>query len=743
MAEQSPNRALVLAAVTFVIIAAIGAAFVRLVENRRLDAGRRTAVEIGTSQSFAISRQIDAAVAVAQQLAAVLEHSQAAAFTAAAPAALKQTSIVFGLAFAPGLRIGAIHPPSLPDAVGTDLAVDPLQSADVGRLRETAQPLVGAPVAGTAEGTLVHVYAPVLDENRVVGAVISYVRVADLLRAGDVARAVRTGYEYRIGRTDPASGRLLVFARSTELDLIEPIRVPVSVPGTSWTLELSPRDGWMSRAFLAREAGVALLVAILIALFVYDILRRPEVLEREVEARARKLVEANRRIVTEVEQRERAEEQAVHEATHDRLTELPNRRYLLDRLGRALDRGRYMPFVFGVLLVDLDRFTTINDTLGHSIGDQLLMSVRNRLQSCLRFGDILARTGGDEFAIVAFEVAEITDLIRVARRCHEALEVPFDIDDRKVFTSASIGIAVSSSGYNEAGELLRDANIAMSRARNEGGGRHLVFDPDMHARAVAMLQIENDLRRGMEQGELRSFFQPIISLTEGNITGFEALIRWQHDGKMISPGAFLPVAVASGLIVPLDRWILRDAARQLNEWHTQFAFDRPLTCSVNISGKRLSDPLLVDEVAGLLRDTGLDPRTLRIEITEGEMMDNPDSVIKVLRQLKEMQITLLVDDFGTGYSSLSYLQRFPIDIVKIDQSFVKGMIENPKDEEIVRAIINLAQILGLGVVAEGIETATHLARLRELGCGHGQGYFFSKPGDPETIGALVGRNPRW
>lgn len=731
----------------FLAVAAVGAAFVRLVESRRLDAKRQAATQVATARALALTRQLEAVVAIVRQTAAVIQQSEqksrGAKFRDIARDALAASPTAFGLALAEGGVIQEAYPVQLAGEKGVQLLTDPTRGPEASRAVQTGMPLVGTPLARTPQGTMLHIYVPFDgDESPMI---VGYARIDDLMRLAEIEQLSDAGYDYRLSWLEPATSRRVTFRRSTETDLISPIGMAMELPGSRWLLEIAPHTGWTARLDLVRSSSVAFIVALLVALFVNDILRRPEVLEREVEARTRKLVEANRRIVSEVEQRVHAEELARHEATHDNLTGLPNRSYLIDRLGRSLDRTQRFPtFRFGVLFLDLDRFTTLNDSFGHIAGDQLLREVATRLESCLRLGDIAGRVGGDEFVLVVFEVEEITDIIRVARRCHEALALPFLIDGQSVFTAASIGIAVSTTGYEKPDDMIRDANLAMDRARQQGGAREVVFDPQMHARAVTMMQVERELRNALDNNELRAFYQPIVALATGDITGFEALVRWEHPQRgFISPAAFIPVAVASGLVVPLDRWMMQEAASQLGVWQTAFPSISGLSVSVNVSGKRLTDPALVDEIKEVLDRTAIDPKTLRVEITEGEMMENTEAAIVILQELKALGITLLVDDFGTGYSSLSYLQRFPVDIVKIDQSFVRGMTTNPKDEEIVRAILNLSQILGLRVVAEGIETAEHLARLRQLGCSHGQGYFFSKPVAAAAAQVMLGSRPRF
>ncbi|HEY0140213.1 MAG TPA: EAL domain-containing protein [Thermoanaerobaculia bacterium] len=705
-AVRTPRRVLVTALVAFALAVGVGSAFVRLTDRRSIENRRQAAADAAASTLLRIERQIDAAFAAASTVAALVRAGGAADVRDIAAEAAQRGGVT---------RVELL--PNLPAPPGTS-------------------ELLAIPAAHQLRASVR--VAP--SDPRFAAAIVD---VQELLGRGGVAE-LENDYDYRLVADDAASGRSVVIARSSPLELADPVRASFAVPQGRWTLEVVRRAGWRMRGERTREIALVLIGSLLIALFVYDLLRRPYVLEREVELRTRKLVETNRRLTAEIEQRERAEEQVEHEATHDRVTTLPNRAYLRDRITRALSRTRSGDVVgFGVLVIDIDRFTDVNDGLGHEVGDELLSLAGRRLQSCIRFGDVLARVGGDEFAILALAIdsGEITGL---ARRAHEVLEVPFEVSGHRVQLSGSIGIALSASGYTAADELLRDAYLAVHRARQQGGASHVLFDPKMHEQAAAAQQIETELRAALAANELRTYFQPIVSLTTGRITGFEALVRWISPKRgFVSPAAFIPVAVSSGLIIPLDQWMMREAARQVHEWNTRLQLEPPLTISVNVSGRRLGQKELIDDVANTLRDTGIDTRSLRLEITEGEMMERPDEVLAILTELKRMNITLLVDDFGTGYSSLSYLHSFPIDIVKIDQSFVRRMLESAKDEEIVRAVINLSATLGLRVVAEGIETAGHLARLRELGCDYGQGYLFSKPVDAEAIETLLASQPVW
>jgi diguanylate cyclase (GGDEF)-like protein len=709
-AVGTPRRVPVIALIVLVLAVGVGSAFVRLADRRSVENRRRVASEAAAAATVRIERQIDAAFAAASIVAALLRARGDADVNTIAAEAVQRGGVA-------GIEVVAATAVPAPPGASTVLMM-----SESRQLRACVRVAPADPRFAVA----------ILD-------------LPELLARSGVDELPSDGYDYQLVASGAAaSGRAFVVARSSPLELAEPVRSSFAVPQGRWTLDVARRAGWRMAGERTREIAIVLIGSLLFALFVYDLLRRPYVLEREVELRTRKIVETNRRLTAEIEQRQRAEEQVVHEATHDRLTALPNRVYLRDRITRALDRARSANAVgFGVLVIDIDRFTDVNDGLGHDIGDELLTLAARRLQSCIRFGDVLARVGGDEFAILslAIDPAEITG---VARRAHEALEVPFEVGGHRVQMSGSIGIALSASGYTVADELLRDAYLAVHRARQQGGASHVLFDPKMHEQAAAAQQIETELRAALAGNELRPYFQPIVSLTTGRITGFEALVRWISPKRgFVSPAAFIPVAVSSGLIIPLDQWMMREAARQVHEWNSRLQLEPPLTISVNVSGRRLGQRELIEDVARTLRETGIDTRSLRLEITEGEMMERPDEVLAILTELKRMNITLLVDDFGTGYSSLSYLHSFPIDVVKIDQSFVRRMLESGKDEEIVRAVINLSATLGLRVIAEGIETAGHLARLRELGCDYGQGYLFSKPVDAAAIEALLATNPSW
>ncbi|MFQ5873898.1 MAG: putative bifunctional diguanylate cyclase/phosphodiesterase, partial [Dehalococcoidia bacterium] len=445
---------------------------------------------------------------------------------------------------------------------------------------------------------------------------------------------------------------------------------------------------------------------------------------------------------TDITSRKRILEQLTHSALHDPLTGLPNRALFMDRLGTVLRQSRRQNNLFAVLYLDLDRFKIINDSLGHMLGDQLLIAAARRLEALLRSGDTIARFGGDEFTILLDDIRDPSEAARVANRINQELAAPFRLSGVEVFTTASIGIALNSGDYDWPEELVRDADTALYRAKTQGKARHAIFDPEMHDRAVALLELETDLRRAVERREFRVVYEPVVALENGRIIGFEALVRWEHPQRgLLSPAEFIHQAEETGLIIPIGQWVIYEACRQMRIWKRRFGESAPLWVSVNLSARELTQPDLISHIRRVLLDTNLNAHYLKLELTESTVMENPEYAAIVLSQLQGLGIGIHMDDFGTGYSSLSYLHRFAISTLKIDRSFVSAMGNKDPKVEVARTVLRLGRDLGMDVIAEGLDAPEQLAQLRALGCNYAQGYYFSKPVDGEAAGALIMRKP--
>ncbi|MBE9106309.1 EAL domain-containing protein [Nostoc cf. edaphicum LEGE 07299] len=458
------------------------------------------------------------------------------------------------------------------------------------------------------------------------------------------------------------------------------------------------------------------------------------------------LLEANRQLEAEINERKQVEEQLRHNAFHDALTGLPNRAFFMESLKHTLQRAkRQKNYLFAVLFLDLDRFKVINDSLGHLQGDQFLIAIANRLEVCIRSTDIAARLGGDEFTILLDEIQNVSEAIKVAERIQQELTLPLELDGQEVFTTASIGIALSSTvDYDQPENLLRDADTAMYRAKALGKARYELFNQEMYTKALVRLQLENDLRRAIERHEFQLYYQPIVSLTNGRLIGFEALIRWQHPERgLISPTDFIPLVEETGMIVEVGYWTLYEACRQMQSWQVSHPTNSLEKISVNLSVKQFSQRDLIEHIGEILHSTGLDADSLMLEITESAIMENGDEANAALSEFRKMGIKLSIDDFGTGYSSLSRLHSFPISVLKIDRSFVSPIDANGKNLEIIETIITLAHKLGMDVTAEGVETKEQLAFLKKLNCEYGQGYFFSRPLEKAAAVALIVKNSQW
>ncbi|MBI4684553.1 MAG: bifunctional diguanylate cyclase/phosphodiesterase [Nitrospirae bacterium] len=427
-----------------------------------------------------------------------------------------------------------------------------------------------------------------------------------------------------------------------------------------------------------------------------------------------------------------------HLTCYDALTDLPNRALFLDSIKASIARVyRQKGCMFAVLLLELDRFKNINDSHGYTTGDQLLIEVAERLKNHVRPFDTAARLGGDVFAILLANIKNIGDVIRATERLHNEVKLPVKIYNHEVYTTASIGITVGKTGFEKPEDILREADTAMHKAKALGRACYVIFDETMHAQATSHLQLENGLQSAVEKNEFLLNYQPIVLSDTNEIVGFEALLRWKFPEKgLLSPKEFIPLAEETGLIIPIGRWVLREACMQMQAWHSQFPEKSHLTISVNISIRQFT-PDLVDTIKETLKETGLSPNSLKLEITESVIMNNPETATNIFSQLKDLDIKVQMDDFGTGYSSLGYLYIFPLDALKIDRSFIKSMCHNESTMEVVKTIISMAHNMKMEVIAEGVETISQLEELRKLKCDFYQGYWFSKPLGKEDAEVLL------
>jgi diguanylate cyclase (GGDEF)-like protein/PAS domain S-box-containing protein len=439
-------------------------------------------------------------------------------------------------------------------------------------------------------------------------------------------------------------------------------------------------------------------------------------------------------MITDITERKQHEEMVWWQAYHDPLTQLPNRALFEDRLGQLLVMSHRQGGHVAVLFLDLDRFKHVNDTLGHGIGDRLLKVVAERLTGCLRAEDTIARMGGDEFTVLLPGIDQPESAAKVAQKLLDALAQPIVIDGQELFAAGSIGISIFPEDGQDPQTLLKHADVAMYRAKEQGGNGYYLFTQSMNRSALEHLIMENSLRKAISRKEFNLVYQPQIDLASGQVTAVEALCRWRHpDLGTVQPAQFIPLAEETGIIVALGEWVLNEACRQAAEW---YAAGQPLRVSVNISARQFAQPDLPDMIASILAEHNLAPEWLDLELTESAIMKNAESAVDILNHLRRLGVRLSLDDFGTGYSSLSYLRKFPFDVLKIDRSFVMSLVDDPVDEAVVRAIVDLARALNLEVVSEGIETDEQCRALQDLGCNIMQGYLFSPPVPPERISAL-------
>jgi diguanylate cyclase (GGDEF)-like protein len=476
-----------------------------------------------------------------------------------------------------------------------------------------------------------------------------------------------------------------------------------------------------------------------------EILNLNSRLEQRVQRRTQELQEAMQKLQAEINSRQELQTKLLNIVLHDSLTGLPNRVLFLRKLESALNRTKQDDnYQFAVLFLDCDRFKVVNDSLGHFVGDELLIAIARRIQSTLSPFDTFARFGGDEFAVLLENVSDLGMVKDLAEKIIQQLSLPFNLSRYEVFMDASIGINWGDRSYEKPEFIMRDADTAMYRAKALGRARYHIFDPVMHSQAIQLLELENDLRRAVERQEFIIYYQPLVSLATGRINGFEALVRWQHPKHgLILPTEFIPASEEMGLIYPLTAWILKSVCKQLRIWESSPVRSESLTISINLSARLFSNPNFLSEIDAVINESQVNPANIELEITESVIMENSEAVRNVLYQLKQRQFRLVIDDFGTGYSSLSYLHSFPLNAIKIDKSFVRRMQDNKENMGLVPAMIGIAHSMGMKAIAEGIETPEQLIQLRSLNCDLGQGYLFSPAIEPDRVLGLLAANPQW
>ncbi|MCL5025543.1 MAG: EAL domain-containing protein [Chloroflexi bacterium] len=642
-------------------------------------------------------------------------------------------------------------------------------------------PVVAAALSGEAssavqadeEGLVIVAAAPVVATEGTIGAIVvradpgpglletgkehSTADLALFSEGREISTTATNGEVRRIlERTDPASESIdKAQAALAGLNLhviVRPLNDDILLVALVPTDDLMP--AFTQRAVIMQVLPIGLLVALLLVslLVIRDVSRPLKAMVSATESMAqgrydRRVAACGIRELNDMagainrlgEQIEMQLDKLAYQAFYDPLSSLPNRALFMDRLGQALARADRRRESVAVMFMDLDNFKVVNDSLGHHAGDEVLIAVADRLQACVRPEDTLARFAGDEFTLVLESVSGVGDATRVAERIARELSTPFTLQDgREVFVTVSIGIALSGPGQHQPDELLRDADLALYKAKTEGKARYTVFDRTLNVQAMKRLEMETDLRHAIERGEFKLHYQPVVQIKTGRISQLEALVRWEHPRRgLILPAEFIPLAEETMLILPIGDWVLREACRQAKAWQGQHPNALPVIVNVNLSARQFQHPRLVNTIARASRDAGLDPRYLKLEITESILMEAGESTLSILKELKQLGVRLAIDDFGKGYSSLSYLKGFPIDALKIDRSFIQKLGKDPEDMAIVRAIITLARTLHLEVTAEGVETYEQFRCLQDAGCEYGQGYYFARPQPAESVAELL------
>ncbi len=701
----------------------IGTLLLRWSQTARQDELRAAARSTASARTHAIQLRITTSLSAVYSLAALVRESggRALNFERVASEMMPYYPGVRALQLAPGGVILRIVPLAGNEvALGHDLLGDPQRGKEAIRAIETRALTLAGPFELVQGGTGLVGRLPVFltDEqgrDRFWGFAIVLIGLDALLGASGIEQLDSQGFDYLLTRVHPDTGLEQVIASSGPGQLRDAVQQTIEVPNGSWTLAIARRAGWVNPAGQWLEIGMVLVIAVLLAYIAYSIQAQPVRLRKEVRNRTAALE---------------------YQATHDVLTGLANRALLTDRVEQALAGARRGDRRVAVLLLDLDRFKTINDSLGHGAGDALLSTVAERLRGMLRQTDTLARLGGDEFVVVLPDLDDEEQVITVCEKMLPLIAEPVQIETHTVWTSASIGISIHPQDGDTGAELLRNADAAMYLAKEHGRGGFRFYRPEMNASALHRLDIEAGLRQAIERGEFVAYYQPQVSSRSGRVTGAEALIRWQRPGHgLVLPGEFIPIAEETNLVIPIGAWILEQACRQLRDWH-----DRGFTnldMAINLSPPQFLQPGFADTVEDIIRRTGAPPAAVELELTERMVMENVEAAALTLARFREIGIRTALDDFGTGQSNLSYLKRFPIDTLKIDRSFIADAATNADDDAISRAVVALSRSLNLRVMAEGVETWQQWDYVRRIDCDYGQGYLFSQPVPAEQFEALL------
>lgn len=873
-------RPLLVALLALLATLTAGIGFAAQIELQRSAEQRRTVETVGTQYAHSLQQRLERSLSASVALAAIVrQEGTVHDFDTLARDLINTYGGVDQLQLAPGGVVSQVYPTiGNESAIGHDLLNDPLRRDEARRAVDTRQLTVAGPVALRQGGMGVIGRLPVFvrdsaGDERFWGFTIVVVKLPELLANSGVEQLSARGFDYKLSSIDANAKSAQVFAQSSQADLRDPLIFPIQVPNAHWTLALAPREGWRSWKSIRPQLALVTVIALLMAGGVYNLMRQPGVLRREVEIRTAELHATNEQLRGQIAERERAEASAIeaelkyrrlveevpavtyvaplretestgtqryaspqveqllgitprewvdepkrvramihpedaarvataiarageanapfaeeyrfirpdgravwvrdeavimhdergdaiywqgimlditerknlegrltHQAFHDALTGLPNRALFMDRLEHALAIAARQNTSGAVCFLDLDRFKVINDSLGHEVGNQVLIAVAGRLARSLRAADTLARFGGDEFAVLLQPLHDREEAIQVVERIQSTMRSPVAVGAHELFVSASMGVVFREDAQATAADLLRDADVAMYQAKLAGKAGYALYDHRTKAAAVERLSLETDLHRALEREQLRLYFQPIVELATGRVIGLEALLRWfHHERDMISPADFVPLATETGLILPIGGWVLTEACRQARAWQERFPSDEPRWICVNVSLQQLLQTDFVSDVATALRESHLEPHSLVLEITENTLVTEAIFTRELLPSLKALGVQLAIDDFGTEYASLGTLKRLPVDVLKIDKTFIRGVASDKRDEAIVVAILALAKSLGLSAIAEGLETSEQYACLHGLNCRLGQGFYFAMPAPASGIEALLSR----